>query len=109
MTRLTAWITSRTPVPRPPADPPYGTLWHALIPLDRPSVGTRVLSVVVRHTTHESREDAALWHYNRARVHRDRLWPVLRLPPGVAWREITCHYTEPSRAAVELIDQGGYR
>lgn len=44
-------------------------------------------SDIVRETRHETKEELALWHYNRRREH-DGLPPIKRLPEGTRFELI---------------------
>jgi hypothetical protein len=44
------------------------------------------IDYVVTETTMESKEEQALWHYNRSREH-DGFPPLTRLPAGVKFTE----------------------
>jgi hypothetical protein len=45
-----------------------------------------VIDYVVTESTMETKEEAALWHYNRSRNH-DGLPPLSELPKGVTFTE----------------------
>ena len=44
------------------------------------------IDYVVRETSMETKEEQALWHYNRSREH-DGLSPLTELPEGVKFTE----------------------